>query len=222
MGHLEDEGGSVVKVLVIGRGGREHALCWKLKQSPRVTSVICAPGNAGTAIDCQNVSIEPGDTRGLVQFAKREGVGLSVVGSEEPLAKGIVDAFQREGLRIFGPRKEAAELEGSKLFAKELMRQAGIPTADYRVFRSGPDAEHYVMSREVALIVRSQGARQSATRCTAGRPKRHWMPSIGSWILARCSARECALKLKNADRNAFSAPRQRLATSYWDGRWAWS
>jgi len=103
------------------------------------------------------VSIEPGDTRGLVQFAKREGVGLTVVGSEEPLVKGIVDVFQREGLRIFGPRKEAAELEGSKLFAKDLMRQAGIPTADYRVFRSGPDAEHYVMSREVALNVRSQG-----------------------------------------------------------------
>jgi phosphoribosylamine--glycine ligase len=84
-------------------------------------------------------------------------VALTVVGSEEPLVKGIVDIFQRDGLRIFGPRKEAAELEGSKLFAKDLMRQAGIPTADYRVFRSGPDAEHYVMSREVALIVRSQG-----------------------------------------------------------------
>ena len=116
-----------------------------------------APGNAGTALDAQNVSIEPGDYRGLLQFAKREGVGLTVVGPEEPLAKGIVDVFQREGLRIFGPRKEAAELEGSKLFAKELMRQAAIPTADYRVFRSGPDAEHYVLSREVALIVRSRG-----------------------------------------------------------------
>ena len=146
-----------MKVLVIGKGGREHALCWKLKKSPRVTSVICAPGNAGTALDAQNVSIEPGDHRGLLQFAKREGVGLTVVGPEEPLAKGIVDIFQREGLRIFGPRKEAAELEGSKLFAKELMRQAAIPTADYRVFRSGPDAEHYVLSREVALIVRSRG-----------------------------------------------------------------
>jgi phosphoribosylamine---glycine ligase len=146
-----------LKVLVIGKGGREHALCWKLKKSPRVTSVVCAPGNAGTALDAQNVSIEPGDYRGLVQFAKREGVGLTVVGPEEPLAKGIVDVFQREGLRIFGPRKEAAELEGSKLFAKELMRQAAIPTADFRVFRSGPDAEHYVLSREVALIVRSRG-----------------------------------------------------------------
>ncbi len=91
------------------------------------------------------MAIEPGDFRGLLQFARREGIGLTVVGPEEPLAKGIVDIFQREGLRIFGPRKEAAELEGSKVFAKELMRQAGIPTADYRLFRSGPDAEHFVL-----------------------------------------------------------------------------
>ncbi len=146
-----------MKVLVIGKGGREHALCWKLKRSRRVQSVFCAPGNAGTALDVQNVPIETGDFRGLLQFARREGIGLTVVGPEEPLAKGIVDMFQREGMRIFGPRKEAAELEGSKVFAKELMRQAGIPTADYRLFRSGPDAEHFVLSREVALIVRSRG-----------------------------------------------------------------
>jgi phosphoribosylamine--glycine ligase len=150
-------GASSLKVLVIGKGGREHALCWKLKQSPRVTGVFCAPGNAGTSLDVQNVAIEPGDFRGLAQFARREGIGLTVVGPEEPLVKGLVDVFQREGLRIFGPRKEAAELEGSKLFAKDLMRQAGIPTADYRMFRSGPDAEHYVLSREVALVVRSRG-----------------------------------------------------------------
>ena len=146
-----------MKVLVIGKGGREHALCWKLKQSPRVTAVYCAPGNAGTALDVQNVAIEQGDHRGLVQFARREGIGLTVVGPEEPLVKGIVDIFQREGLKIFGPRKDAAELEGSKVFAKELMRQAGIPTADYRIFRSAPDAEHYIMSREVALVIRSRG-----------------------------------------------------------------
>jgi len=146
-----------VKVLVIGKGGREHALCWKLKQSPRVTAVYCAPGNAGTALDVQNVAIEPGDHRGLAQFARREGIGLTVVGPEEPLTKGLVDFFQREGLRIFGPRRDAAELEGSKVFAKELMRQAGIPTADYRVFRGAPDAEHYILSREVALVVRSRG-----------------------------------------------------------------
>src|ERR1700756_507964 len=150
-------GAGALKVLVVGKGGREHALCWKLKQSPRVEAVFCAPGNAGTALDAQNVSIEANDTRGLVQFAKREAVGLTVVGPEEPLTLGIVDAFQREGLRIFGPRRDAAELEGSKVFAKELMRQAGIPTADYRIFRSAPDAEHYVLSREVALVVRSRG-----------------------------------------------------------------
>jgi phosphoribosylamine---glycine ligase len=146
-----------LKVVVIGKGGREHALCWKLKQSPRVQAVYCAPGNAGTALDVQNLSIEPGDFRALIQFAKREGVGLTVVGPEEPLTNGIVDAFQREGLRIFGPSRAAAELEGSKVFAKELMRQAGIPTADYRIFRSAPDAEHYVLSREVALVIRSKG-----------------------------------------------------------------
>lgn len=146
-----------MKVLVVGKGGREHALCWKLKQSPRVSAVFCAPGNAGTALDVQNIAIEPGDTRGLVQFARKEGIGLTVVGPEEPLNRGIVDLFQREGLKVFGPRKEAAELEGSKVFAKDLMRQAGIPTADYRVFRSAPDAEHYALSREVALTIRSRG-----------------------------------------------------------------
>jgi len=146
-----------LKVLVVGKGGREHALCWKLKQSSRVKTVFCAPGNAGTAIDAQNVSIEPGDFRALIQFVKREGIGLTIVGPEEPLTNGIVDAFQREGLRIFGPRRDAAELEGSKVFAKELMRQAGIPTADYRIFRSAPDAELYVLSREVSLVVRSKG-----------------------------------------------------------------
>ena len=99
-----------MKVLVVGKGGREHALCWKLKQSPRVRAVFCAPGNAGTALDAQNVPIEAGDFRPLVQFAKREGIGLTVVGPEEPLTHGLVDAFQREGLRAFGPRKDAAEL----------------------------------------------------------------------------------------------------------------
>jgi phosphoribosylamine--glycine ligase len=148
---------ATLKVLVIGKGGREHALCWKLKQSPRVRAVYCAPGNAGTALDAQNIPIETGDFRALIQFAKREGIGLTVVGPEEPLVNGIVDAFQREGLRVFGPRKDAAELEGSKVFAKDLMRQAGIPTADYRIFRSAPDAEHYVLSREVSLVVRSKG-----------------------------------------------------------------
>ncbi len=146
-----------MKVLVVGKGGREHALCWKLKQSPKVTEVFCAPGNAGTHLDVQNVPIEQNDLRGLLQFARKEGIGLTVVGPEEPLTLGIVDLFQKEGLRIFGPRKDAAELEGSKVFCKELMRQAGIPTADYRIFRGAPDAEHYILSREVSLVIRAKG-----------------------------------------------------------------
>lgn len=149
--------GYALKVLVIGKGGREHALCWKLKQSPEVDAVFCAPGNAGTALEGKNVAIDSLDYRGLMQFAKREGIGLTIVGPEQPLVEGIVDAFQREGLRIFGPRKDAAELEGSKVFAKDLMRHAGIPTAEYRVFRSAPDAESFILSREVSLLVRSRG-----------------------------------------------------------------
>ena len=93
-----------MKVLVVGKGGREHALCWKLKQSRRVSEVFCAPGNAGTHFDgVQNVAIEQHDARGLVQFARREGIDLTVIGPEEPLTLGLVDAFQREGLKVFGP-----------------------------------------------------------------------------------------------------------------------
>ena len=148
-----------MKVLVVGRGGREHALCWKLAQSPKVTQIICAPGNAGTALEekVTNEAVEPNDIRGLLQLARRKGVDLTVVGPEDPLTQGIVDVFSKEGLRVFGPRADAAELEGSKIFCKEMMRQAGIPTADSRAFRSLPDAERYVMSRDVSVIIRSKG-----------------------------------------------------------------
>ena len=118
-----------MKVLVIGKGGREHALVWKLAQSPRVERVYCAPGNAGTAEDGVNVPVEATDFDRLIRFAKKENIGLTVVGPEEPLALGVVDAFQAAGLRIFGPTKEAAQLEASKVFAKQLMRHADVPTA---------------------------------------------------------------------------------------------
>src|SRR5438128_11852784 len=104
-----------MKVLVVGKGGREHALVWKLAQSPRVERVYCAPGNAGTAQDGVNVPIEVNDFDRLVRWAKKEEIGLTVVGPEEPLALGIVDFFQKAGLRIFGPTKEAAQLEASKV-----------------------------------------------------------------------------------------------------------
>src|SRR5271156_5375892 len=122
-----------MKVLVIGKGGREHALVWKIAQSPRVERVWCAPGNAGTATEGVNVSIEPTDFDGLLKFVRKENIGLTVVGPEDPLALGIVDAFQQAGRRIFGPTKQAAELEASKVFAKKLMRHADVPTAEFRI-----------------------------------------------------------------------------------------
>src|SRR5437764_11209127 len=119
-----------MKVLVIGKGGREHALVWKLSKSPRVERVFCAPGNAGTAEDGVNVAIEQNDIDYLLKFAKKEEIGLTVVGPEEPLALGVVDAFQKAGLRIFGPSKEAAQLVESKAFAKKLMSHADMSTAE--------------------------------------------------------------------------------------------
>src|SRR5262249_33742555 len=109
-----------MKVLVIGKGGREHALVWKIAQSPRVERVYCAPGNAGTAMEAVNVSVEANDLEGLLKLARKEEIDLTVVGPEEPLAAGIVDLFQKEGRRIFGPTRQAAELEASKVFAKRL------------------------------------------------------------------------------------------------------
>jgi phosphoribosylamine--glycine ligase len=141
-----------MKVLVIGKGGREHALVWKLAQSPRAERVYCAPGNAGTALDGTNVPIEPTDFDQLVRFAKKEEVGLTVVGPEEPLSLGIVDVFQRSGLRIFGPSREAAQLEASKAFAKQLMRHADVPTAEFRVFDHPEPARTYIHSREYAIL----------------------------------------------------------------------
>ena len=129
-----------MNVLVIGNGGREHALAWKIKQSSRVERVFVAPGNAGTAIDAENVDISPTDLARLIKFAQQNDVDLTVVGPELPLAKGIVDAFADAKLRIFGPRKAAAELEGSKVFCKNLLRHADVPTADYQVFRNADHA----------------------------------------------------------------------------------
>jgi phosphoribosylamine--glycine ligase len=141
-----------MKLLVVGKGGREHALVWKLARSPRAERVYCAPGNAGTALDGVNVPIEVNDFDTLIRFAKKEGIGLTVVGPEEPLVNGIVDCFQKEGLRIFGPSREAAQLEGSKAFAKEVMRDADVPTAEFRVFDHPDPARHYITSREYVLL----------------------------------------------------------------------
>lgn len=147
-----------MNVLIVGSGGREHALAWKILQSPRVERVFVAPGNAGTAVDAENVDISPTDIPKLLQFAKQNSIQFTVVGPEAPLAIGIVDAFQAAGLRVFGPSKAAAELEASKVFCKELLRHADVPTAEYRAFRNGESAITYLTDREdVPVVVKADG-----------------------------------------------------------------
>jgi phosphoribosylamine--glycine ligase len=152
-----------MKVLVIGNGGREHALAWKIAQSPRVERVFVAPGNAGTAQDAENVNLSPTDFPKLIEFARTNGVGLTVVGPEAPLASGIVDAFLESKLRIFGPSRQAAQLESSKVFCKELLHSADVPTADYHVFRDADSAWRFVQERypeddaRVPLVVKADG-----------------------------------------------------------------
>src|SRR6516162_1558400 len=146
-----------MKVLVVGKGGREHALVWKLARSPRVTRVYCAPGNAGTAEDGVNVPVEVNDFDALVRFARQEQVGLTVIGPEDPLSQGVTDVFHKAGLRIFGPSKEAAQLEASKASAKQLMRHADVPTSEFRVFDHPDPARHYVETREYPVVVKADG-----------------------------------------------------------------
>src|SRR6266481_1359466 len=152
-----------MKVLVVGSGGREHALAWKLAASPRVERVFVAPGNAGTATEAENVPIASDDISGLFKFVQQNSIDLTIVGPEAPLVAGIVDAFQREKLRVFGPTKSAAQLEGSKVFCKNVLHGADVPTAEYRVFRDPDSATRYVMDRypsgdeSVPLVVKADG-----------------------------------------------------------------
>jgi phosphoribosylamine--glycine ligase len=147
-----------MKILVVGNGGREHALAWKLRQSPRAERVFVAPGNAGTAIDAENVDIPASDVRRLADFARQNKIDLTVVGPEAPLAAGLVDLFQDSGLRVFGPTRAAAELETSKVFCKNLLRHADVPTADYRVFRDAKAATTFLRDRDdVPMVVKADG-----------------------------------------------------------------
>ena len=146
-----------MKVLVIGGGGREHALAWKIAQSPLVEKVYCAPGNAGSALVAENVAIPADDISALMNFALKNEIGLTVVGPEQPLAMGIVDRFNQNGLRVFGPNAEAAQLEGSKAFSKDMMRLCGIPTSDYQVFESKQEALEFVKDMTEPLVVKADG-----------------------------------------------------------------
>ncbi len=146
-----------MKVLVVGGGGREHALCWKLAQSSKVRKLFCAPGNAGTAALAENVPLDVDDIAGLVAFAERQAIDLTVVGPEKPLIAGIVDAFEAKGLRIFGPAREPALLEGSKAYAKGIMLRANIPTAPFAVFDDAHAARAHLKRQSFPLVIKANG-----------------------------------------------------------------
>jgi phosphoribosylamine--glycine ligase len=146
-----------MNILVIGSGGREHALCWALSQSPRTGRVFCAPGNAGTAEVAENVDLDIANIPSLVRFAREQEVGLTIPGPEAVLAAGVVDAFLEAGLRIFGPTRAAAEIESSKSYAKGLMRRHGIPTAEYGVFDRLEEAQRYIHALERPVVVKADG-----------------------------------------------------------------
>ena len=148
-----------MKVLVIGGGGREHALAWKIAQSPQVEKVYVAPGNAGTAHEkkCENVRIQATDIRALLDFALGQGVDLTVVGPEGPLVLGLVDIFTQAGLKCFGPTRHAAQLEGSKVFSKDFLKRHHIPTAEYQTFTAVDSALAYIKQRGAPIVVKADG-----------------------------------------------------------------
>jgi phosphoribosylamine--glycine ligase len=148
-----------MKILLLGSGGREHALAWKLAQSPRVTDVLVAPGNAGTAVEpkCTNVVVDLADHRGLLQLAQLQGVAFTVVGPETPLVAGIVDTFRAAGQRIFGPTAAAAQLEGSKAHAKDFLARHRIPTAHYAVFEDAQPALDHVRRHGAPIVIKADG-----------------------------------------------------------------
>ncbi len=146
-----------MNVLVVGSGGREHALCWKLNDSARVDRILAAPGNGGTAREARNVAVKDDDIEGLIALAKAEQVGLVVVGPEAPLVLGLADALAEAGIPCFGPSAFAAQLEGSKAFAKNVMRAANVPTADFQVFDDPEAARDYIRRQGAPLVVKADG-----------------------------------------------------------------
>ncbi|MDD6572956.1 MAG: phosphoribosylamine--glycine ligase [Thermoflexaceae bacterium] len=146
-----------MKVLVVGGGGREHALCWKISKSKKVDKIYCAPGNAGIGEIAECVPIGAMEFDKLTAFAKENAIDLTVVGMDDPLVGGIVDAFEAEGLRVFGPRKNAAILEGSKAFSKDLMKKYNIPTAAYENFHSPEDAMKYLETADMPIVLKADG-----------------------------------------------------------------
>jgi phosphoribosylamine--glycine ligase len=146
-----------MKILIVGGGGRENAIAWKIARNRDVQKLFCAPGNAGIAPFAECVDISPSDINSLKDFALQNSIDLTVVGPEIPLTHGIVDLFEKEGLKIFGPTKEAARLEGSKIFAKNIMQEAGIPTAEFSTFSDPENAKKYIREKNCPLVVKADG-----------------------------------------------------------------
>ncbi len=146
-----------MKILVVGSGGREHTLAWKISQSKRVDKLFCAPGNGGMNNIAELVNIKPDDIDSLLDFAKKNKIDLTIVGPEVPLVNGIVDRFVKEDLRVFGPTKELAMLEGSKIFSKESMKRFNLPTADFKVFTDPNKAKEYLKEKRVPIVIKADG-----------------------------------------------------------------
>src|SRR5262249_36242419 len=146
-----------MKVLVVGKGAREHALCWRLNQSPSVWGLYCVGGSPGINQIAKPVDISPTNIEALADFAGKNSIDLTVVGPEDPLAAGIAGEFERRGLRIFGPSQAAAQLESSKAFAKSIMREAGVATANFEVFEDPDTARRHVRGRKGSLVVKADG-----------------------------------------------------------------
>jgi len=210
-----------MKVLVVGKGGREHALCWRLRQSASVKRVYCASGNPGIAQVADLVALDPTNIAGLATFAKAERIDLTIVGPEDPLALGIVDEFDRQGLRIFGPSKAAARLEASKSFAKSVMNEAGVPTAASAVFDDAEAARRYVRGNDGALVVKgalsvTESADTFAATGTVGAITGDLVVKADGLALGKgvvvCADRESALAAitESMERKAFGAAGERI------------
>lgn len=146
-----------MKVLVIGGGGREHAIVWKLSQSNQIDKIYCCPGNAGISELAECINVDDNNFEALADFARYEGIDLTIVGPEAQLSKGIVDVFEKNGRKILGPNSKAAQLEGSKVFSKDLMKRCGVPTAEYKVFSSYLHAEDYVRMKGAPIVIKADG-----------------------------------------------------------------
>ena len=146
-----------MKVLIVGSGGREHAIAWSVAKSPKVDKIFCAPGNAGIAEFAECVNIGAMEFDKLVAFAKENAIDLTIIGMDDPLVGGVVDAFEAEGLRVFGPRKNAAIIEGSKAFSKDLMKKYNIPTAAYENFTDPDEAIKYLETAKMPIVLKADG-----------------------------------------------------------------